>query len=176
MDFSFFVHRFFWENLRKFISLMGNALWVYGTLYKVKKATNFLYGEMWPANKLSGLEWFYCTFHEYPSFCCKDNCKKNNNDIFSTLHLNSMILFNSVQIIVQLFYSTFSGQRFLYSSLTLDRTIWGAPENEIIDEKKIHRKSMKILLTNGHMLWVPWMPSIYFRFKVQKTCSSDCLV
>ena len=35
--------------------LIQNALWVYGTLYKVKKATNFLLGEMWLANKLSGL-------------------------------------------------------------------------------------------------------------------------
>ena len=31
MDFSFFVHRFFQENLRNFFSQMRNALWVYGT-------------------------------------------------------------------------------------------------------------------------------------------------
>ena len=40
---------------------MGNAQWVYGTLYKVKKATNFFWGEMWLANKLSGLEGFNCS-------------------------------------------------------------------------------------------------------------------
>ena len=42
----------------------------------------------------------------------------------------------------------------------------------------MHRKSMK---TNGHMLWVPWVPtivlfSIDIFVKVQKTCSSDCPV
>ena len=42
MDFSFFVHKFLKENLRKFISQMGTALWVYGTLYKFKKSTNLL--------------------------------------------------------------------------------------------------------------------------------------
>ena len=42
MDFSFSVHRFLKENLRKFISQMGTALWVYEILYMVKKVKNLI--------------------------------------------------------------------------------------------------------------------------------------
>ena len=38
MDFSVFAHRFFKENLWKFISQMGNALGVYESSYVIKKA------------------------------------------------------------------------------------------------------------------------------------------
>ena len=40
MDFSFFAHRFFLENLWKFILQMGNPLGVYETNYKVKYVKN----------------------------------------------------------------------------------------------------------------------------------------
>ena len=45
MDFSFFAHKFFKENLWNFFSWMPDALGVCGTLYKVKK--NLFWGESW---------------------------------------------------------------------------------------------------------------------------------
>ena len=47
MDFSFFAHRFFKENLRNFFSQMPNALGICGTMYKVKKEENLFLGELW---------------------------------------------------------------------------------------------------------------------------------
>ena len=51
MNFSFFVHRFFYENLEKFISQMGTALWVFGTSQKVKKLQTYYRGIYGPLTK-----------------------------------------------------------------------------------------------------------------------------
>ena len=45
MDFSFFAHRFFKENLWIFFSQMPDALGVCGTMCKVKKEENLFWGD-----------------------------------------------------------------------------------------------------------------------------------
>ena len=47
LDFSFFTHRFFYENLWNFFLQMPDALGVCGILYKVKKEENSFLGEIW---------------------------------------------------------------------------------------------------------------------------------
>ena len=47
MDFSFFAHRFFKENLWIFFSQMPAALGICGTIYKAKKEENLFLGEIW---------------------------------------------------------------------------------------------------------------------------------
>ena len=47
MDFSFFAHRFFTENLWNFFLQMPDALGICGTMYKVKKEENLFWGELW---------------------------------------------------------------------------------------------------------------------------------
>ena len=47
IDFSFFTHRFFKENLWNFFSQMPDALGICGTIYKVKKEKNLFRGEIW---------------------------------------------------------------------------------------------------------------------------------
>ena len=53
MNFLFFAHRFFKENLGTFISQMGNPLGGYESIYKVKNVKHLLLGEIWPPSDLS---------------------------------------------------------------------------------------------------------------------------
>ena len=72
MDFSFFTHRFFWKNLRNFVSQMGNAPGVYERMYGVQKAKSFFLRELLPASELATLHWWYCICYVilYQSWYC----------------------------------------------------------------------------------------------------------
>ena len=65
MDFSFFTHRFFGKNLRKFSSQMGNAPGVCERMYGVQKAKGFFLRELSRASELATLHWSYCTQYLY---------------------------------------------------------------------------------------------------------------